>query len=310
MSILLYCLPMVLLLFLPVGLGEKQSCVQYRRGKYWSYEWCDLQSVRQYRSDPKSGMSVMIGVYNKSASSNQIQVFSGGACGDGKRGAQVLTKCCRENIGRGSFIQSVNEYQRCSYTLNVCTPRVCSGFGTKRQLQAHMSHSERIKLREDVREMFTFGYDQYMKHAFPLSDLKPLSCGGEAFGLAKLPFLTLIDSLDTLVIMGNRTEFRRAVGIIVREASFDLDVSISFFETTIRVLGGLLSAHMLACDPKLGLFDEDEYTGGLLWLAHDLGIRLARAFETPTGIPIGTINLKRGIPSGGHSCLVSCSQCS
>lgn len=36
----------------------------------------------------------------------------------------------------------------------------------------------------------------------------------------------------------------------------------------------------------------------LLSLAYDLGKRLLVAFETPTGIPYGTVNLRRGVPNG------------
>jgi mannosidase alpha-like ER degradation enhancer 2 len=69
--------------------------------------------------------------------------------------------------------------------------------------------------------------------------------------------VTLIDTLDTLVIMGNHSEFRNAVSIVweyYRLDAFDLDVNVSVFETTIRVLGGLLSAHLMAIDPKLGVY--------------------------------------------------------
>ena len=41
-----------------------------------------------------------------------------------------------------------------------------------------MPESERIALREEVREMFTHGYDNYMRHAFPKDELKPISCQG------------------------------------------------------------------------------------------------------------------------------------
>jgi Glycosyl hydrolase family 47 len=40
------------------------------------------------------------------------------------------------------------------------------------------------------------------------------------------------------------------------------------------------------------------YDGFLLDLALDLGNRLLLAFDTPTGIPYGTVNLMHGVPSG------------
>lgn len=77
-------------------------------------------------------------------------------------------------------------------------------------------------------------------------------------------------------------------------------MNVSVFETTIRVLGGLLSAHLLATDPSLGIYNashflRDEgsgYHGELLGLATDLGSRLLPAFNTKTGIPYGTVNLR------------------
>ncbi len=49
--------------------------------------------------------------------------------------------------------------------------------------------------------------------------------------------------------MGNRTEFAKSVLWIEKNISFDLDIRVHVFEVNIRVLGGLLSAHMLASDP-------------------------------------------------------------
>ena len=59
-------------------------------------------------------------------------------------------------------------------------------------------------------------------------------------------------------------------------------------ESDFQVLGGLLSAHLLASDPERGLYPASApYSGGLLPLAHELGGRLLPAFNTPTGIPYG-----------------------
>lgn len=58
--------------------------------------------------------------------------------------------------------------------------------------------------------------------------------------------LTLIDALDTLAIMGNHTEFIRAVDLVLANVNVDANVNVSVFETNIRVVGGLLSAHLLA----------------------------------------------------------------
>lgn len=46
--------------------------------------------------------------------------------------------------------------------------------------------------------------------------------------------------------MGNYTEFRRVVDIVVSNANFDANINVSVFETNIRIVGGLLSAHLLS----------------------------------------------------------------
>lgn len=110
--------------------------------------------------------------------------------------------------------------------------------------------------------------------------------------------------------MHNFSEFCNAVKVVEHFFSskmFDYDVNVSVFETTIRILGGLLSGHMLAIDEKLGIYNGRNpnsrdscktYSNGLLHLAVDLGERLFPAFSTATGIPYGTVNLRRGVPPG------------
>ncbi|KAJ1447191.1 glycoside hydrolase [Pelagophyceae sp. CCMP2097] len=126
----------------------------------------------------------------------------------------------------------------------------------------------------------------------------PLSCGGVELEAVKLPLVTLIDALDTLAVLGDASEFVTAVGMVATffKDGFDYDVDVSVFETTIRILGGLLSAHLMASDADLRLFPG--YDDSLLDLAFDLGIRLLPAFATPTGIPYGTVNLRSGVPKG------------
>lgn len=58
--------------------------------------------------------------------------------------------------------------------------------------------------------------------------------------------LTLVDSLDTLVVLGDIEEFDRALRLVVRDVGFDHDLVVSVFETNIRMVGGLLSGHIMA----------------------------------------------------------------
>ncbi|RWS01214.1 ER degradation-enhancing alpha-mannosidase-like 1, partial [Dinothrombium tinctorium] len=119
--------------------------------------------------------------------------------------------------------------------------------------------------------------------------------------------LTLVDSLDTLAVIGNVSEFKRAVQLVIEHVSFDKDVVIQVFEANIRLLGGLLSAHLLITDPKqtFGDLRPANYNKELLELAHDLATRLLPAFEnTSTGLPYPRVNLRYGVPQNDltHTC--------
>lgn len=42
----------------------------------------------------------------------------------------------------------------------------------------YFSENERVKLREEAKQMFYFGYDNYMNFAFPKDELDPIHCTG------------------------------------------------------------------------------------------------------------------------------------
>ena len=46
--------------------------------------------------------------------------------------------------------------------------------------------------------------------------------------------------------MGDLEEFERAVKLVIKDVSFDTDIAVSVFETNIRMVGGLISGHILA----------------------------------------------------------------
>lgn len=138
------------------------------------------------------------------------------------------------------------------------------------------------------------GYNMYMENAFPWDELKPLSCAPRRWDRRERGTLddtlggfslTLVDSLDTLAVMGRIDDFKEGLRLIKSFVSFKRDVTISVFETVIRVLGGLLSAHMISLKLERQGFDLGYDGMFLLDLAQDLADRLLPAFDTPTGIP-------------------------
>jgi len=179
------------------------------------------------------------------------------------------------------------------------------------EAEASMPLARRLELRETVREMFYHTYGAYMKHAFPHDELRPLSASwtdslvelGNAVKPTREHYhgvaLTLIDSLDTLAVLGNVSEFHWAVRWVGAHVTFDQDADVSLFETNIRVLGGLLSAHMLAAGESVGAahLALPGYDGELLRLAVDLGDRLLSAFDGGCHmLPRSFVNLRGGLP--------------
>ncbi|CAB0003648.1 unnamed protein product, partial [Nesidiocoris tenuis] len=177
----------------------------------------------------------------------------------------------------------------CFIFLNLIFPNVVVG-------RRKYSRQDLLKLREEAREMFNHAYTGYLKYAYPYDELRPLTCDGiDTWGSYSL---TLIDALDTLAVMGNYSEFRRVVNIITANANFDANINVSVFETNIRIVGGLLSAHLLSQRAGVELEPGWPCNGPLLRLAEDVAKRLLPAFATRTGMPYGTVNLRNGVPPG------------
>lgn len=153
-----------------------------------------------------------------------------------------------------------------------------------------------LRLREEVRDMFQHAYEGYLKYAGDYDELRPLSCDGiDTWGSYSL---TLIDALDTLAVMGNFSEFRRVVNVLTKKTNFDADINVSVFETNIRIVGGLLGAHLMSLRAGVDVEPGWPCNGPLLRLAEDVAKRLLPAFDTKTGMPYGTVNLRHGVPAG------------
>ncbi|KAI0003618.1 glycoside hydrolase family 47 protein [Xylariaceae sp. FL0662B] len=133
----------------------------------------------------------------------------------------------------------------------------------------------RLRRLAAVTESFKHSWDGYKKYAMGHDEIKPIS------GSYKDPFggwaATLVDSLDSLWLLGMKDDFELAVktcdGInFTTTAARDINV----FETTIRYLGGFLAAYELS---------EKQYPN-LLTKAIEIGELLMTAFDTPNHMPI------------------------
>ncbi|KAK3897053.1 glycoside hydrolase, partial [Staphylotrichum tortipilum] len=119
-----------------------------------------------------------------------------------------------------------------------------------------------------VRAAFVRNWDSYKKYAWLWDELAPVSAKGRnTFGGWAA---TLVDSLDTLWIMNLPDEFHQAAAAAAQlDWANTTETAANLFETTIRHLGGLLSAFDLSHEPAL------------LEKARELGNMLYMAFDTP-----------------------------
>ncbi|KAK5135511.1 hypothetical protein LTR08_005146 [Meristemomyces frigidus] len=143
------------------------------------------------------------------------------------------------------------------------------------ETESRERRSEREARLAAVLEAFEHSWDGYKKNAWMQDEVAPVSgeCHNGFGGWAA----TLVDSLDTLWIMGLRADFEVAVSAIRRIdfTTTPLD-ELNIFETTIRHLGGLLSAYDVSGQKYKVLLDK----------ATELGHMLYVAFDTPNRMPM------------------------
>ena len=130
-------------------------------------------------------------------------------------------------------------------------------------------------ISDQIRSAMQYAFQAYMRDAWKADEYMPVKKRGmETFGGKGL---TIIDSLDTLYLMGLETEYKSAKNFVKDE--FQFKGRINVFENNIRVLGGLLSIYSLTKD---ALFLEK---------AKEVGEVLLKAF--PRRIPCAVIDTTR-----------------
>ncbi|EJD07326.1 seven-hairpin glycosidase [Fomitiporia mediterranea MF3/22] len=151
--------------------------------------------------------------------------------------------------------------------------------------QKQVTPEEWAKRAEMVKQAFVHAYHGYEQYASPMDELLPLTDGAvnnfNGWGV------TMVDSLDTIYLMGLHDEFDRGIELVKKMAIANHNSSVPFFETVIRYLGGLLSAYGLSKDPAL------------LQKADELGAALLPAFNTSSGFPTYGIVPATGDRVGG-----------
>lgn len=134
--------------------------------------------------------------------------------------------------------------------------------------------------REAVVNAFRHAWKGYKAYAWGQDHLRPLSRTGHTwFGLG----LTIIDGMDTMYLMGLHEELAAAREWVAHSLQLAQHKDVNLFETTIRVLGGLLSMHTLT--------EEQLYLDKAL----ELGRRLLPGFRSASGVPYSDVNLASGV---------------
>lgn len=135
--------------------------------------------------------------------------------------------------------------------------------------------------QKEVRDVFLESWHHYEKYGWGKDVFHPISERGENMGPKPLGWM-IVDSLDTLALMGAEDELKRARAWVKDDLDYRFDYNVNVFETTIRMLGGLLSAFHLT--------NDDVY----LDKAVDLANALNGGFKSPTGVPYSLVNLLTG----------------
>lgn len=142
-------------------------------------------------------------------------------------------------------------------------------------VESEEARSIREERRDKVRDEFLHAWNGYKQYAWGHDEVGPVKGG------YRDPFCgwaaTMVDSLDTLWIMGLKDEFEEALESVEKiDFTTSPKSSIPVFETTIRYLGGLLAAYDIS-DAKYPV---------LLNKATELGEILMSIFDTPNRMPI------------------------
>ncbi|EJS43372.1 mnl1p [Saccharomyces arboricola H-6] len=179
----------------------------------------------------------------------------------------------------------------------------CEDYGysfTSKELKAY---------KQEVKELFYFGFDNYLEHGYPFDEVRPISCVPKKRNFEDPNdrvtndilgnfTITLIDSLTTIAVLQDKPRFLEAVRLVERtfpKGEFDVDSTVQVFETTIRVIGSLLSSHLYSTDPTKAVYLGNEYDGSLLALAQYMADRLLPAYLTHSGLPVPRIKVKKNL---------------
>jgi Glycosyl hydrolase family 47 len=144
--------------------------------------------------------------------------------------------------------------------------------------------SERAARRDAIRSAMEHAFGGYAKHAWGYDELRPVSGVGvnNFHPPSGIGGLTIVDALDTLIIMGLDNFVNASLAWIESSLNVTEVGDVGTFETVIRIVGGLMSAYHLTGNPLL------------LRKAEHVALPLARCFTRTEGAPYPNVNMRMG----------------
>ncbi|KAK6543452.1 maturation of Asn-linked oligosaccharides protein [Orbilia ellipsospora] len=156
--------------------------------------------------------------------------------------------------------------------------------------------AKELRYRTDaIKEAYMHSWNGYMKYAYPTDELMPMSQKGgnsmSGWGAS------IIDGLGTATLMELHSVVETQLKFIAKVDYTKNENVISLFETTIRYLGGMLSAFDLLSGPYAESFkarkgeQNYELVNELVNQSIKLADAMKFAFNSTTGIPAGYFRL-------------------
>ncbi|CCF58580.1 hypothetical protein KAFR_0E04290 [Kazachstania africana CBS 2517] len=163
--------------------------------------------------------------------------------------------------------------------------------------------------QDKIEDMLLTTWNDYSKNGFGFDIYSPISHRSKNMPRTNEPLGWInIDSIDTLMLFYSSTnnsgtklkleaEIIKIENWITKDIHYkDIDAEINIFETTIRMLGGLLSAYYLSNEFQVG--NSSLYLNKATELADILSLSFG---QSPSGIPFSSINLKTGNAIKNHA---------
>ncbi|EDW84347.1 uncharacterized protein Dwil_GK18972 [Drosophila willistoni] len=151
--------------------------------------------------------------------------------------------------------------------------------------QSDTDRATDLRRREKIKEMMLHAWKNYEKFAWGSNELRPIARrvhSGGVFGAHKLG-ATIVESLDTLYIMGLEEQYKRGRDWVNTHLTLDkINKTLPVKDLNSCFLGSMLTLY--------------SFTGDVMYLKKAVHIadKLLPAFETPTGVPQPKINVVTG----------------